>query len=288
MTQKVTSININRGQTDMPSANGYVSLWRDLRKQPFYNDFIARGMFIDMLIEAQHRPRQIEVNGQVVFLTSGQLFVKRCHFVGQGIDDSKVRRVMDKFERLEIISREVIKLGKRNIGTRITFKNWSKWQKTDQSTDQSTDQLKDQPDTAEIKALSGGCDQSSDQSTDQSTDHINNNVYNKDLLPKGNCGLQGKQPDAMPKGFYESIKDLYNSTLTTLPACKVLSPTRKQAIKARTKNEFGGDFSKWRTYFEYVRDHCQWMLSGKYSINFDYLIKQKNVIQIMEGAKDDC
>lgn len=168
---KLVSPMDNQGKQKMPSKNGYVHLWRDIKKQPFYKkDFIARGMFVDMLLDAQHASKTIQIDGVNIFLNSSQLFTKRKHFVDQGIDDSKVRRTLEKFEKLGIITRETIKVGNRSIGQRITFLNWNKWQKIDQSIDQPSDQ----PQTANIKGLNGYSDQPSDQPIDQECNNDSN------------------------------------------------------------------------------------------------------------------
>ena len=174
----------NKGQQAMPSKNGYIRLWRDIKKQPFYKDFIARGMFTDMLLDAQHKSRRIEVDGVTIFLNPGQLFTKRKHFVDQGVNDSKVKRVLQQFEDLGIIRRETIKKGKRSIGQRVTFANWQKWQKTDQSSDQSSDQ----PQAANSKGSNGGCDQCPDQSSDQENNNVSsNNDLNAGSLTQREC-----------------------------------------------------------------------------------------------------
>jgi hypothetical protein len=169
-----TVTKINQGAKSMPSKNGYVHLWRDIKKQPFYKDFIERGMFMDMLLDAQHTSKAIQIDGVNIFLTTGQLFTKRKHFVDQGINDSKVERTLSKFEKLGIISRETIKLGKRSIGQKITFFNWQKWQKTEQSTDQPTEQ----PQPTNIKGLNGYAEQSTEQSTEQ---ECNNDSNKRDI-----------------------------------------------------------------------------------------------------------
>ena len=217
MGNQANVYQLHEGQRVMPSKNGYISLWRDIKKQPFYTDLIARGMFLDMLLDAQHKSRKIEVDGVPVFLHTGQLFTKRQHFVEQGINDSKVKRVLASFEQLGIISRETIKRGQRSVGQRVTFLNWKKWQKFDQSCDQSSDQ----PHTAEIKGLNGDSDQSCDQSSDQE----NNNDLNNNKEYAGS---------ATPPVHSELRKNAFNYFWKKWAECKDLVGLKNKAPKEKT------------------------------------------------------
>lgn len=284
MSNQANIYQFNKGLNSMPSKNGYVAVWRDIKKQSFYKDLTARGIFLDMLLDAQHKSHRIEVDGVQIFLNPGQLFTKRKYFVEQGIDDSKVKRVFAKLESLGIIQRETIKVGKRSVGQRVTFLNWSKWQKSDQSTDQSSDQ----PRTAEIKGLNTGCDQSTDQPSDQE----NNNVYNNNVLvSKDTCQnsdefspVQQKKIDKTP---HQEIINLFGEILPSLPQPKKLTTARQKSIRARHVNDLKADINNWRKYFTYIRDNCQWMISGQYNVDFDYVIRQSTFVKVLEGAKDD-
>jgi hypothetical protein len=147
----VTPINQVR---EMPSNNGYVHLWRDIKKQPFYQkDHIARSMMMDMLLDAQYNGRVINVSGVDVILNVGQLFTSKKHFMDQGISESKTKTRLAMFEKLGVISRQVIKdKSNRSIGQRVTFLNWNKWQKIDLPSDLPVNP----PEAPNIKALAMG------------------------------------------------------------------------------------------------------------------------------------
>lgn len=223
---QLSSIKMTPVGQDSPSSNGWVSLWRDVKEQSFYKDLIARAMFIDMILCAQHKSKRIQVDGVDVFLNTGQLFTKRKHFVDQGIDDSKVKRVLQKLESSGIISRETIKKSKRSIGQRITFLNWKKWQKNDQWSDQPSDQ----PEAANIKALSSDSDQCSDQPSDQE----NNNLL-KDLK-KSMPSSEGDQPDK--NQFTNDRTESFDHMWSEWAKCKKLIGVKDNSKKKPTRDRF--------------------------------------------------
>lgn len=274
-------VNIQQGRRYMPSKNGYVSLWRDIQKQEWYKDSQAVHLFIHLMTTATQKDKKTVFKNVEISLNPGQLYLTYPMLEKHtGITKEKARRLLNKFKKLNQITVKPLKKQGLDLGQLVTILNWEKWQKSDTLTDTLPDTLS----VAEIKALNGYADTLPDTLPDTQ----NNNVYNNNtIVSKDTCISQSEKREQMPNGFYQSIADLYNETFPELPSCKTLSPARKKSIKARTLNEFKNIPTAWNRYFDYIRNSCEWMLSGNYNINFDYLIRQKNVIQIMEGAKND-
>jgi hypothetical protein len=86
---------------------------------------------------------------------------------------------------------------------------------------------------------------------------------------------------------YDAIINLYHECLPALPRIKVKTDSRMKAMKARHINELNSNLENWEGYFNHIANNCQWMVSGQYSIDFDYVIKLKNYVSIIEGAKSD-
>ena len=86
---------------------------------------------------------------------------------------------------------------------------------------------------------------------------------------------------------YDAIINLYHECLPALPRIKVKTDSRMKAMKARHINELNSNLENWEGYFTHIANNCQWMVSGQYSIDFDYVIKLKNYVSIIEGAKSD-
>lgn len=98
------------------------------------------------------------------------------------------------------------------------------------------------------------------------------------VIPKGN--------NACP---YEEIKKLYHEKLPNNPQVASLSSGRKAHIKARWKKDIP-DLESWSRYFEYVGESL--FLTGRvnqnngrkpFLANIDFLIKESNVLKIVEG-----
>ena len=85
---------------------------------------------------------------------------------------------------------------------------------------------------------------------------------------------------------YQQIADMYNETCVSFPKCTALSESRKKAIKARLKTYSVDDFRK---LFEKAQKSS--FLKGKnnssWSANFDWLIKDNNMVKVLDGNYDD-
>ncbi len=81
---------------------------------------------------------------------------------------------------------------------------------------------------------------------------------------------------------YQKIVNLYNDICVSFPKVSILSETRKKAIKARLKIYSLKDFKK---LFEMAED-SRFLKGGNdwnWSANFDWLIKDSNMVKILEG-----
>ena len=104
------------------------------------------------------------------------------------------------------------------------------------------------------------------------------------------------------KPDYQGVVDLYNEILGELflPKVKTLTDTRKRLIKARWNQRFGeadqgagnnkgsgNNTGFWERYFKYVAESE--FLTGrkpgtKWAPNFDWLLKESNMVKVIEGA----
>ena len=96
----------------------------------------------------------------------------------------------------------------------------------------------------------------------------------------------GGQPS--PHNFpYHQVQKLYNETCTRLPRCQSVSESRKRAIRARFRS--GSRLEDFRRLFE--KAQASRFLSGDnprgWQANFDWLIKDTNMVKVLEGTYDD-
>jgi len=110
--------------------------------------------------------------------------------------------------------------------------------------------------------------------------------------PNGECASpDGEAPaDATP---YQKIVDLYHACCPSLPRVVKLTPGRRQAIRARWKNELPS-LDDWEHYFAVVEQSD--FLTGRtrptggrekpYVADLDFLTKQGYCVKVMEGKYD--
>lgn len=83
----------------------------------------------------------------------------------------------------------------------------------------------------------------------------------------------------------QQIADMYNSICISFPSIRSLSDARKRAIKARLKTYTVEDF---RTVFESAEKSS--FLKGEnggWKASFDWLIKESNMLKVLEGTYTD-
>ena len=92
--------------------------------------------------------------------------------------------------------------------------------------------------------------------------------------------IKGKRID------YQQIVDMFHTLCPSFPSVKVLSDSRKKAIKARLKNF---DIDEFRLVFE--KAEASDFLKGKnnrnWTANFDWIIKDANMAKILDGNYDN-
>jgi len=278
MNQSSNIVNIDRGKQQMPSKNGYVSLWRDMKKQDWYHRPDCLAMFTHLMLSVTKSKIKYSHKGVDLMLVEGE-FATTYEDLGSvfNMDKSKTRRILDLFKRYGQIYTKEIKQGRINKGIVVGLTGFSKWQLTDNLADTQADT---QADTCEVLNLKGYIGYSDTPPDTQADTVLNNNYINNN---KDTC----QKTKVFPRVPNDEIVSLFSEILPSLPQPKKLTAARKSTLKARHVNDLKSDLNNWRKYFEYVRDNCSWMVSGNFNITFDYLIKQSNLINILEGAKND-
>lgn len=123
------------------------------------------------------------------------------------------------------------------------------------------------------KTAEGGTAETADNNNSLNNT-INNNIDN--LL-----GEPAEKSDPIP---YHKIKDLYNSTCTSLAKIVTVSENRKKAIAARWK-EYGGQIEVFENLFK-MAEASTFLKGGNdrnWTATFDWLMKQANMAKVIEG-----
>ena len=163
----------------------------------------------------------------------------------------------------------------------ITIPNWNKHQSLDAyEKKKERDRLYQAERRAKQKLLAvGSSDESSDSKTTPSSDIV---VSEEDIEEEKELEKDIKNNISSD---LQSVVDLYHSICTSYPRIRSLSDARKKAIKARLKSYSMDDF---RTLFQNAEESSFLKgTEGGWKASFDWLIKEANMLKVLEGNYTD-
>ena len=111
---------------------GWIKLHRQLRNNPHMNQPNYRAVWTEILLEAQHKPRDVIFKGKRITLKPGQ-FTCGSNQLSEwtGVPASSVRRILKIFK-----SEQQIDVQASNKFSLITVLNWDKYQGVEQQSEQ--------------------------------------------------------------------------------------------------------------------------------------------------------
>lgn len=199
---------------------------------------------------------------------------------------SAIGRVLNTLTEDGFLSKVVLGEGKHQCSV-ITLKNWGKFQSNNVSFLKTKDETQEKTQETQLQQGVEGVSKTNNETLSESN---TNKVLKQQerIVSKDTCQNSGEfSPAEVQKIPYQEIVELFATCLPALPQPKKLTDARRKAIKARHTNDLKSKVENWERYFNYIRENCSWMISGEYNINFDYVIKQSNFQNILEGAKND-
>lgn len=118
---------------------GFICLWRKTFDDPIWYNSTSeqKALFITLLSIANWREKKYDIYGEELILQPGQLiisYVELAKLTGKGVSVRNVRTGIDRFEKLNFLTRQVTRRG-----TLITIVNWRKYQDINYGTDTPTD-----------------------------------------------------------------------------------------------------------------------------------------------------
>jgi len=112
--------------------NGFIKLFRCIEDSFFWNDSEAVHLWITILLSANHKDREILLNGKKTVIKSGQFICSRLTLSRKtGINESKIQRMLKLFESERMIEQQMN--SKNRI---ISVGNWHKYQGSEQISEQ--------------------------------------------------------------------------------------------------------------------------------------------------------
>ena len=112
--------------------NGFIKLFRCVEDSFFWNDSEAVHLWIQLLLSANHKEREMLLSGKKIIIRSGQFMCSRLTLSAKtGINESKIQRLLKVFESEQMIEQQMN--SKYRI---ISISNWSKYQGSEQIIEQ--------------------------------------------------------------------------------------------------------------------------------------------------------
>ena len=228
MSNTAQIVNIKIGEPAMPSKNGYVMAWRDIKKQDWYVNPECLAVFIHIMLSATSKPLLYNRKGVNVMLSAGQFATSYEDIAAVfNLHKSKVRRFIKIFEKSGQIEKATISVNRINKGLILTFINWNKWQKPLENTDTQADTQADTPSATYLKVCGGSADTQADTQADTV---LNNKVLNNNK----NTMLDSVEPST----HFEIREKAFNHFWVTWSNCKKIIGKTNTAPKGKTREKF--------------------------------------------------
>ena len=231
---------------------GWVAIYRKLTDHWLWSDkpFSKGQAWIDLLLLANHDDNEFLFGNQVVKVEQGSFITSELKLADRwGWGRKKVRCFLELLQNEQML----VKKGD-NKKTTVTIVNYSVY--ADFGT--AKEQQRNNRGTTEEH-----------QRNTNNNDNNDNNVNNDNN-----------------RGVYQQVADMYNEICISLPRLKVLSDSRKKAIKARLKTYSLEQFRELFTKAE-ASDFLKGKNKKDWQANFDWLIKDGNFAKVLDGNYDN-
>lgn len=260
---------------------GWISLDRKIQGHWIWSKekpFDVRSAWFDLLLSANYKDNKFPLGTEMVNVERGS-FITSERKLGEkwGWSNTRVRNFLKLLESDGMIVKKT-----DSKKSTITIVNYSVYQ--DNESSKKTEEHQEES--------SGASQEKQSKSSRASLEHTNNKditKVNKELTID-NKEEEGEIQD-LP--FYEDtindyqrVADMYNEICISFPRVTKLSDARKKAIRARLKVYSLADF---QNLFEMAESSK--FLKGSndrnWSANFDWLIKDINMLKVLEGNYKD-
>jgi len=126
---------------------------------------------------------------------------------------------------------------------------------------------------------------------DTDTDTDTENPTTTDVVVVASDAANPVRREASPDCPHQEIIALYHEVLPMCPEVRSWTPARAQQLRTRWKEDAARqDLGYWRRFFEYVRDHCGFLVGKVHSegkrpflADLEWMTKQANFTKILEA-----
>ncbi|WP_275553672.1 DNA replication protein [Mixta sp. Marseille-Q2659] len=297
-------------ETPHHGGKGYALLHRKIKELPFYRtDSEAVHLWVHIILSANHAPAPVNTEFGEILVNRGEFITGRNTLAAEtGITGDRIKYLLNKFEKLSMISR----ITNRKF-TRISVTKYDDYQPNFVPTEcQQSANQNPQPVRLSGEVVPTECQQSA-----TNNEVLNNNSISKDIECPSQAAefdddepiriaREPKQPD-QPKRIitpYEEMVSAYHEILPEMAGVEVIRGKRKAAMR-KFWNECNQEYQKahgkpftianWRNYLEYIAVNCTWMMqerpNGKGGFwqakNLDYLVTDECYTKVKEQRAND-
>ncbi len=299
MASQAKNVYQFKGSKPMGEGNGFVLMYQSIDTQPWSSDPFCMLVAPFLIRKAAYSPHERQYGKHTIQLQIGQYVTTLLNLAkssalygfyskSKNPDEaakSAVKRVLKILSEDGFLEFKTIGKGKDQC-TVITLKNWANYQAKNVSVLKPIREPLEKP--IETQAHQGVEENPKPNLEPIPSPNTNKGSKQQELVSKDTCqNSEEFSPAQLPKVPHQEIINLFGEILPSLPQPKKITEARRKAIRARHVNDLKGDVNNWRKYFTYIRDNCQWMTSGQYNVDFDYVVRQSTFVKVLEGAKDD-
>lgn len=283
-------------ETPQHGGKGYALLHRKIKELPFYRtDSEAVHLWIHIILSANHAPASVPTE-------FGEMLVKRGEFITgrntlaleTGITGDRIKYLLNKFEKLSMISR----ISNKKF-TRVSVTKYDDYQPNVVPTDyqQSANAIPHAPRSSE-EVVPTNYHQSA-----TNNELLTNNSISKDI----ECATSAeKQAEPKQRISCEEVWQTMRQCVPDARGWNALTPKRRNLIQKfwreakpvakqlGDKTPFG--MESFTQYLNYLHTSCRWMFetradhqTGKtwQKKNYEYILSAEIYAQVREGERDD-
>lgn len=283
-------------ETPHHGVKGYALLHRKIKELPFYRtDSEAVHLWIHLILSANHAPASVNTEFGELLVNRGEFITGRNTLAAEtGITGDRIKYLLNKFEKLSMISR----ISNKKF-TRVSVTKYDDYQPNFVPTDsQQSANANPHPARAGGEVVPTECHQSA-----TNNELLTNNSISKDIECATSASKQAVQKQRI------SCEEVWQCLKEELPEARgwrVMDDERRNLIKKfwGRANKIARQFDDgqpltmegFRSYLQYISANCRWMLEDRPDnrtgktwrrMKFDSFLSEKLYRDVREGDKDD-
>lgn len=286
-------------ESPFAGGKGYALLHRKIMELPFYRtDSEAVHLWVHIILTANHSPVVVPTEFGEMLLRRGEFITGRNKLeLETGVTGSRIKYLLNKFEKLGMISR----ISNKKF-TRIFVVKYDDYQPNFVPTECQQSAIANQQ-----SERSGGDVVPTECQQSATDNELNNNSLDKSNECATGDSETGADQQNTPKQRL-SCDEVWQCLKDELPEArgwKTLTDDRRNLIRtfwgkankiARSLDGKPLDIPGFRTYLKYISENCRWMLEDRPDqktgktwrrMKFDSFLSAKLYVEVREGDKDD-